>query len=91
MLKVVQFEAQPVALPPRSRECQCRLTLCSSATDLSAHRGGMIAPMLGGVLLGINQSVPVYASVIVFAVAGFCVLLIREQPREQSGGRVFVH
>ena len=51
----------------------------------------MIAPMLGGVLLGINQSVPVYASIIVFAVAGFCVLLIREQPREQSGGRAFVH
>ncbi|KZT73865.1 MFS general substrate transporter [Daedalea quercina L-15889] len=67
-----------------------RGSACGIASALS-RIGGMIAPMLGGVLLGVNHSVPVYASIIVFAIAGFCVLLIREQPREQSGGRVFVH
>ncbi|KAH9841485.1 MFS general substrate transporter [Rhodofomes roseus] len=67
-----------------------RGSACGIASALS-RIGGMIAPMLGGMLLAINQSIPVYVSIIVFAIAGFCVLLIREQPREHGGGRVIVH
>lgn len=51
----------------------------------------MIAPMLGGVLLMIDRSVPVYTSVVVFVFAGFCVLLLREGPASSKGERVIVH
>ena len=40
--------------------------------------GGMIAPLIGGILLTLDRSFPVYASVIVFVVAGVCVLLLDE-------------
>lgn len=49
------------------------------------HSGGMIAPLLGGTLLTINRSTPVYTSVVVFAVAGICVLLLKEDAGD--GGR----
>lgn len=42
----------------------------------------MVAPMLGGTLLVIDRSFPVWASVVVFLIAGFCVLLLKEN----SGG-----
>ncbi|KAG5716957.1 hypothetical protein E4T56_gene15898, partial [Termitomyces sp. T112] len=42
-----------------------RGTACGIASALS-RIGGMIAPMLGGILLMINRSIPVYTSVIVF-------------------------
>jgi hypothetical protein len=41
-------------------------------------RGGMIAPLLGGALLMMDRSIPVYASILTFAIAGFCVLMLRE-------------
>ena len=50
------------------------------------NRGGMIAPILGGVLLMMNRSIPVYTSVVVFAIAGFCALLLKEEAGE--GARV---
>jgi hypothetical protein len=54
----------------------------------------MIAPMLGGALLVIDRSVPVYASIITFAVAGFCVLMLREGEGDSGRGKaepVVVH
>jgi len=38
----------------------------------------MIAPIVGGALLMIDPSFPVYASVAVFLLSGICVLLIEE-------------
>jgi hypothetical protein len=38
----------------------------------------MIAPIVGGALLMIDPSFPVYASVVVFVLSGICVLLIEE-------------
>jgi hypothetical protein len=57
-------------------------------------RGGMIAPMLGGTLLMINRSIPVYTSVVIFAFAGICVLLLQEDVGEGGKGdgeRVLSH
>lgn len=38
----------------------------------------MIAPMVGGMLLMIDRTIPVYTSVVIFVLAGICVLLLRE-------------
>lgn len=47
----------------------------------------MIAPLLGGTLLMIDASFPVYASVVIFLVAGLCVLLLREEEGERGNAR----
>lgn len=52
----------------------------------------MIAPILGGWLLTIDVSFPVYTSVVAFILAGFCVLMLKE--REHDGdddGKVILH
>ncbi|EAU86401.2 membrane transporter [Coprinopsis cinerea okayama7 len=70
-----------------------RGSACGIASALS-RIGGMIAPILGGILLMIDRSFPVYTSVVVFVVAGFCVLLLRETPRDggsEKGERVVAH
>ncbi|KXN80839.1 hypothetical protein AN958_07202 [Leucoagaricus sp. SymC.cos] len=70
-----------------------RGSACGIASALS-RIGGMIAPLLGGTLLMINRAVPVYTSVVVFAIAGFCVLLLKEDEGDKSTrgkGRVIVH
>jgi MFS family permease len=54
-----------------------RGTACGTASALS-RVGGMIAPILGGALLMIDPSFPVYASIAVFLFSGICVLLIKE-------------
>lgn len=46
-------------------------------TILLACRGGMLAPLIGGALLVVNTSLPVYASIIVFAAGGLCVLPLK--------------
>lgn len=59
----------------------------------------MIAPLLGGTLLMISRAVPVYTSVVVFALAGFCVLLLKEGAGDsldrtgkgRAKGRAIVH
>ena len=51
------------------------------------NRGGMIAPLLGGTLLMIDGSFPVWASVVVFLIAGFCVLLLSEKEGGKRGSR----
>jgi len=67
-----------------------RGTACGIASALS-RIGGMIAPMLGGVLLMIDRSVPVYTSAVVFAVAGTFVLLLRENGRRTKGDMSAMH
>ncbi|GLB38653.1 putative sugar (and other) transporter [Lyophyllum shimeji] len=71
-----------------------RGTACGIASALS-RIGGMIAPMLGGGLLVIDRSVPVYTSVVIFAIAGCCVLMLREgegdSPDRTKGERAIVH
>lgn len=67
-----------------------RGTACGIASALS-RIGGMIAPILGGVLLMVDRSVPVYTSVVIFAFAGFCVLLLKEDPRDPTQERVIAH
>jgi len=44
----------------------------------------MIAPILGGQLLAIDVSFPVYMSVVTFVIAGVCVLFLKEA--EKQGG-----
>ncbi|KIJ97555.1 hypothetical protein K443DRAFT_241093 [Laccaria amethystina LaAM-08-1] len=71
-----------------------RGTACGIASALS-RIGGMIAPMLGGVLLMMDRSLPVYASAVVFVFAGFCVLKLKEDEGEggrgSKGDRVAMH
>lgn len=45
----------------------------------------MIAPMIGGMLLVVDRTIPVYTSVGVFVLAGICVLMLREDAGD--GGR----
>ena len=44
----------------------------------------MIAPILGGLLLMMNRSIPVYTSVVIFSIAGVCVLLLKEEAGESA-------
>ena len=50
-------------------------------------RGGMIAPLLGGALLMMDRSIPVYASIVTFAIAGCCVLMLREGEGDSGRGK----
>lgn len=61
-----------------------RGTACGIASALS-RIGGMIAPLLGGSLLMIDRSVPVYTSVVVFIVAASCVLMLDDKGGEGEG------
>jgi len=63
---------------------EIRGTACGIASALS-RIGGMIAPILGGLFLMIDRSVPVYTSVGVFCFSGVCVLLLKENAGD--GGR----
>lgn len=61
---------------------------------MSLISGGMIAPIVGGLLLMIDRSVPVYTSVVIFALAGGCVLMLKETDGESGRGKgqkTFVH
>ncbi|KAG7444386.1 MFS general substrate transporter [Guyanagaster necrorhizus] len=53
-----------------------RGTACGIASALS-RIGGMVAPLVGGMLLMIDRTVPVYTSVAVFVIAGVCVLFLK--------------
>ncbi|CDO69845.1 hypothetical protein BN946_scf184884.g4 [Trametes cinnabarina] len=67
-----------------------RGTACGIASALS-RIGGMIAPILGGTLLTIDHSFPVYASIGIFVLAGFCVIFLEEREGERGGERVLAH
>ena len=59
---------------------------------LLVPRGGMVAPILGGSLLMVNNSFPVYASIVIFVVATVCVLLLKEDEGDRGGSKgSFVH
>ena len=52
----------------------------------------MAAPLLGGILLTIDNAFPVLASLATFVAAGVCVLLLRENEGERrGGGAVLMH
>ena len=48
--------------------------------------GGMIAPLLGGTLLMVNSSLPVFASIITFLVATVAVMLLRGHEGVRGAG-----
>ncbi|KAJ7069406.1 MFS general substrate transporter [Mycena amicta] len=54
-----------------------RGTACGIASALS-RIGGIIAPLLGGLLLLFSRAAPVYASMVVFVLAAACVLFLKE-------------
>lgn len=54
-------------------------------TRIHSRSGGMIAPILGGVLLLFSRAAPVYTSMVTFVFAAGCVLLLSEDAGE--GGR----
>ena len=59
---------------------------------LYCFSGGMIAPLLGGMLLVIDRSIPVYTSVVGFVISGCCVLLLKDDSTRKRGGmRAIVH
>lgn len=62
-------------------------------TSCFAVRGGMIAPILGGQLLAIDVSFPVYTSVVTFVIAGVCVLFLKEAEKQEGeeNQRVTLH
>lgn len=53
----------------------------------------MIAPILGGQLLTIDISFPVYTSVVTFIIAGVCVLFLKEAEKQEGEGneRIALH
>jgi len=53
----------------------------------------MIAPILGGQLLTIDVSLPVYTSVVTFVIAGICVLFLKEGEKQEGeeNQRVALH
>ena len=71
--------------PPLAMTCGFVLTSCR------VIRGGMIAPLLGGLLLTIDPSFPVYTSVVIFVIAGICVLFLKEAEQQEGEERVILH
>lgn len=43
---------------------------------MRSGRGGIIAPLLGGYLLVINDAFTVYVSIVILTAAGVCVLFL---------------
>ncbi|KAA1469701.1 MFS general substrate transporter [Dentipellis sp. KUC8613] len=68
-----------------------RGTACGTASALS-RIGGMIAPILGGLLLMADTSFPVYTSIVIFTLSGVFVLMLSEQPGDsKKGGPSLMH
>jgi hypothetical protein len=51
----------------------------------------VVAPVLGGLLLTMDVSFPVYTSVVIFVISGVCVLFLKEREKEEGEERVIVH
>ena len=85
---------RPAARPLRSPGCKSPVTVdLDYLISWFIIRGGMIAPIAGGALLMIDSSFPVYASIVVFTLSGFCVLLLKETPSAgaSKSGRAIIH
>ncbi|KAG8942014.1 hypothetical protein FRC03_003731 [Tulasnella sp. 419] len=90
-LAVTTMWAVLYGMTPEMFVPKVRGTACGTASALS-RVGGMIAPLLGGSLLVVDTSLPVYTAVGIFIAAGICVLLLDDDAastrREQkSSGR----
>jgi len=70
---------------PKLFDAKVRGTGFGTASGLS-RVGGMIAPILGGILLSIDRSLPVYASALVYFVATIRILLLHETAGSSGGG-----
>ncbi|KAL5524378.1 hypothetical protein ACEPAF_9518 [Sanghuangporus sanghuang] len=70
---------------PEIFDTAVRGTATGTASALS-RIGGMIAPVLGGALLVISRSLPVYTSVVVFVIAGLCTLMLRVEEDDRRRG-----
>lgn len=91
---VRQCVGRRVEQPLRCLECESiadSLPFLSVLTAVRARSGGMIAPLLGGSLLMVHRSFPVIASVVIFTIAGFCVLLLRDGPGERGSRGGLMH
>ena len=65
-------------------ECTCIRDLSHVIlADHQVYRSGMIGPLLGGTLLGIDVSFPVYASAIAFLAGAACAIAL---PFESAAG-----
>lgn len=51
----------------------------------------MIAPVLGGMLLMVSRSLPVYFSIVIFTLAGVCTLMLHVEERGRPVEGVFSH
>ncbi|KAF9525470.1 major facilitator superfamily domain-containing protein [Crepidotus variabilis] len=72
-----------------------RGTACGIASALS-RIGGMIAPILGGILLMMDRTFPVYTSVVIFVIAGLGILVLGDGDGEsgrgnKSAGKTLLH
>jgi len=69
-----------------------RGSACGIASALS-RIGGMIAPILGGQLLTVDVSLPVYTSIVTFVIAGICVLFLKDAEKQEGeeSQRVVLH
>ncbi|KIY51552.1 MFS general substrate transporter [Fistulina hepatica ATCC 64428] len=66
---------------PEIFSTKVRGTACGIASALS-RIGGLIAPLVGGVLLAVGRAAPVYCSVAVFTFAGLCVMMLRDDGKD---------
>ncbi|KAI0695996.1 major facilitator superfamily domain-containing protein [Cytidiella melzeri] len=75
---------------PEIFDTKVRGTACGIASALS-RIGGMIAPLLGGALLMVDASFPVYASIMIFLVAVVSVLMLRGHEGNRGGAGGLTH
>ena len=75
---------------PEIFDTEVRGTACGTASALS-RIGGMIAPVLGGILLQVSVSLPVYTSIVVFIVAGLCTVMLKGREGKRGGVVSVVH
>ncbi|KAH6885120.1 hypothetical protein BKA70DRAFT_1124156, partial [Coprinopsis sp. MPI-PUGE-AT-0042] len=59
--------------------------LPSSARGNSGDAGGMMLPILAGIFLTTDRTLPVSTSVIVFLFAAICLVMLKEELRGKSG------
>ncbi|KAG8737015.1 hypothetical protein FRC12_017314 [Ceratobasidium sp. 428] len=74
-------------MTPEIFETKVRGTACGIASALN-RVGGMIAPILGGILIESSAALPVYTSICLLAFVVVCVLLLpfEKSPDEESEG-----